>query len=164
MKSSEIINELEEIISSNETSKDLKIYKGQRKDNILYLKESRSKSGFEFGDLRVEFKNSRIIMEIDTAGGVTNLMKYFYILDNPDKFKSSQIVISKPTRMLHIFVRKNANDYKAHEILWEYLYKSYNSKAGSFKANFMSWDGSDDAKGKVETELCKMLNEAANQN
>ena len=72
---------------------------------------------FQFGDLRVETKSRHVVIEAESAGGVTNLVKYWYCLKEP------QEKVSKPIVLLHIFRITSDNDYGSHLLLWEYLYK-----------------------------------------
>jgi hypothetical protein len=68
---------------------------------------------FQFGDLRVEGPSSTVVVEIESAGGVTNLVKYWPLL-----------AAGRPAKrfvMVHLFRVTSANDYASHHRLWEYL-------------------------------------------
>lgn len=71
---------------------------------------------FQFGDLRVETESRQVAIEVETAGGVTNLVKYWYCLSE------AQEQIRKPIVLLHIFRTHSENDYGSHLLLWDYLY------------------------------------------
>ena len=88
MKSSSIIDRICSLPSKEELIKKcLKIYTGHTRYNRLDLRNcENSHFYFEFGDIRLELKSSRIIVEIDTAGGVTNLAKYYFMQNKPDQF------------------------------------------------------------------------------
>jgi hypothetical protein len=73
--------------------------------------------GFQFGDLRVDTKNQWVIIEAESAGGVTNLAKYWYILDN------LWDAVGKPIRMFHLFKANSPNDYMSHLLTWDHLAK-----------------------------------------
>jgi hypothetical protein len=71
------------------------------------------RSSFQFGDLRVNTPNRHIIVEVESAGGVTNLVKYWYCLEERH--------IAKPIHLLHIFAQASENDYIRHLHLWDSL-------------------------------------------
>lgn len=68
---------------------------------------------FQFGDLRIEAPGATIVVEFESAGGVTNLVKYWPLLlrrSHPKRFV-----------LAHVFRIVSANDYIAHRRLWEFL-------------------------------------------
>lgn len=68
---------------------------------------------FQFGDLRVETPERILVVEAESAGGVTNLVKYWYCLStNPP---------AKPIALFHIFRQSSLNDYASHLALWDFL-------------------------------------------
>jgi hypothetical protein len=71
------------------------------------------RSYFQFGDLRVDTSQRHIIVEVESAGGVTNLVKYWYCLE--------ERYITKPIHLLHIFAQASENDYIRHLYLWDSL-------------------------------------------
>ena len=160
MKTSSIINRLCSLLSEEELIKKvLKIYIGQKKCNRVDLRNhENSHSYFEFGDLRLEFESSRIIVEVDTAGGVTNLAKYYYMLNEPDQFNFNGIKSDKMTYMLHIFVCKGENDYNAHRRLWGYLSRKLEAK--NFKAEMEIWNTNEYENQRVKSKLKNILEEA----
>lgn len=68
---------------------------------------------FQFGDLRVELPTHTVVVEVESAGGVTNLAKYWEAVVTGR--------VSKPVKLLHVFLRKSENDYEAHMIIWRFL-------------------------------------------
>ena len=75
---------------------------------------------FQLGDLRVDTSSHHVIIEVETAGGVTNLVKYWYCLQRQNQIISKPI--SKPIVLLHIFKTSSPNDYGSHLLLWDYLW------------------------------------------
>ena len=85
-------------------------YQGQRGDNRLFLQGN---NYFQFGDLRVETADRTVVIETESGGGVTNLVKYWYWIhiNTP----------SKPLALLHLFQQNSTNDYVAHLEVWDFL-------------------------------------------
>ena len=67
---------------------------------------------FQFGDLRLETKECRVIVEVESAGGVTNLAKYWPLLRGP---RDKRFVL------IHVFQVLSAGDYLAHRRLWQFI-------------------------------------------
>ncbi len=67
---------------------------------------------FQFGDLRIETPTTTIVVEAESAGGVTNLAKYWPFLEGRPQ---------KRFVLAHLFQVLSANDYVSHIRLWEYL-------------------------------------------
>lgn len=160
MKTSSIIERLCSLLPKEVLTKNgLKIYTGQKRYNRVDLRNcGNSHSYFEFGDLRLEFKSSRIIVEVDTAGGVTNLAKYYYMLNEPDQFNFNDIMPDKITYLLHVFVCKYDNDYLAHRRLWIYL--SRKLEANNFRAEMEIWNTNDSESQRVESKFKDILEDA----
>src|SRR5258708_7714808 len=68
---------------------------------------------FQFGDLRVEAPAATIVVEVESGGGVGNLVKYWPLL--ADKLLPKQLVI------LHVFQLNSQADYIAHRRLWQFV-------------------------------------------
>ena len=88
----------------------LHVYQGQGASNRIPV---RGKTYFQFGDLRVDMPDSHVVVELESAGGVTNLVKYWYCVE--------QGLIAKPVRLLHVFRQVSAADYVSHLLLWDFL-------------------------------------------
>lgn len=88
-------------------------YTGQGDNNRIAKQGTKKQSYFQFGDLRVNTPNRHIIVEVESAGGATNLVKYWYCLENN--------CIHKPIYLLHIFAQVSEEDYLSHLNLWEFL-------------------------------------------
>jgi hypothetical protein len=72
---------------------------------------------YQFGDLRVETKTHSVVIEVESAGGVTNLAKHWYLLEmNPSPVK-------QPIILMHIFRRVSEDDHGSHLALWDSLGK-----------------------------------------
>jgi len=69
---------------------------------------------FEFGDLRKDLDDRIVIIEMESGGGLTNLVKYWPLAAN-----SSQTI---PILLLHIFGQASANDYISHLKLWDFTW------------------------------------------
>jgi hypothetical protein len=68
---------------------------------------------FQFGDLRVETPAATIVVEVESGGGVGNLVKYWPLLaDKP---------LPKRLAILHVFQLHSEADYIAHRRLWQFL-------------------------------------------
>ncbi len=68
---------------------------------------------FQFGDLRVDVPSGHVVVEVESGGGLTNLVKYWQCLDSG--------LIKRPVRLIHLFRQVSANDYLAHIKLWHFL-------------------------------------------
>lgn len=66
---------------------------------------------FQFGDLRVELPDRTVVVEIESAGGLTNLVKYWPLAAKP----------GKPLLLLHVYAQGSENDYIAHVHLWRFV-------------------------------------------
>lgn len=78
---------------------------------------------FQFGDLRVELPHCTVVVEVESAGGVTNLVKYWESLETRR--------VEKPIKLLHVFLQKSVNDYEAHIIVWRFLAAQMQRSLGS---------------------------------
>jgi hypothetical protein len=67
---------------------------------------------FQFGDLRIETPTTTVVVEAESAGGVTNLAKYWPLLEagHPRRFV-----------LAHLFQVSSQGDYVSHIRLWAYL-------------------------------------------
>ncbi len=68
---------------------------------------------FQFGDLRYESDTVRVIVEVESGGGLTNLVKYWPMLGA--ELGDKRFVLA------HLFKVSSESDYIAHQRLWEYL-------------------------------------------
>ena len=68
---------------------------------------------FQFGDLRYERKDVRVVVEVESGGGLTNLVKYWPMLGA--ELSDRRFVLA------HLFKINSASDYVAHRRLWEFL-------------------------------------------
>jgi hypothetical protein len=68
---------------------------------------------FQYGDLRVELHDSVVVVEAEGAGGVTNLVKYWPLIENGR--------IQKKLLLFHLFCTQTPTDYASHRELWNFL-------------------------------------------
>lgn len=100
----------------------LDVQKGQGINNRIPLSGN---TYFQFGDLRVETKTHHIIIEVESGGGVTNLAKYWYAIEN--KLQS----IEKPIILMHIYKQSSKSDYGSHLTLWNFLWEHMRKSLGN---------------------------------
>ena len=89
------------------------VTKGQGANNRIPL-YSTDKPYFQFGDLKVKHNNHCIIVEVESSGGLTNLVKYWHILHHHPEIKS--IIL------MHIYHQNSSNDYESHLELWKFMW------------------------------------------
>jgi len=94
---------------------------GQGSSNRVPVKPPRVY--FQFGDLRLELPKCMLLVEVESSGGVTNLAKYWEIIET--------CRIEKPVRLLHLFRQKSINDYEAHLVIWRFLSEKMKDALGS---------------------------------
>ncbi|MFC1861469.1 hypothetical protein ACFLYL_04290 [Chloroflexota bacterium] len=82
---------------------------------------------YQFGDLRVNTPTRHIIIEAESAGGVTNLVKYWYCLTDENLSKQ----IEKPIVLLHIFRQVSPRDYHSPLKLWDFLWDEMQKSVGN---------------------------------
>lgn len=87
-------------------------FKGQGRDNRIPLDGN---TYFQFGDLRVNTETRYLVIEVESAGGITNLVKYWYCLEKN--------LIKKPVILFHLFQQSSKADYGSHLSLWEFLWE-----------------------------------------
>jgi hypothetical protein len=94
---------------------DIEVFSGQGGGNRFGIDgwELALLQQFQFGDLRIETSKATIIVEVESAGGIGNLAKYWPLL--ADKRLPKTLVI------LHVFQLSSEGDYIAHRRLWEFL-------------------------------------------
>lgn len=67
---------------------------------------------FQFGDLRVDLPDRIVVVEVESGGGTTNLVKYWPLANT----------LERPLLLLHGFGQGSANDYLSHLNLWDFLW------------------------------------------
>lgn len=67
---------------------------------------------FQYGDLRVELADRVVVVEVESGGGATNLMKYWPLVTHLDR----------PHLLLHGFGQASRSDYISHLRLWDFLW------------------------------------------
>ncbi len=100
------------------------VFMGQRKYNRIQVSGN---TYFQFGDLRVETETHFIVIEAESAGGITNLVKYWYCIENrPD-------VVNKPIILFHLYRQSSESDYGTHLILWDLMWSKMRNALGDAK-------------------------------
>lgn len=94
---------------------DTQTYAGYRPDNRLDVVgwHLTPLQHIQFGDLRYETARLRAVVEVESGGGVSNLVKYWPLLGTQ--------LTEKPFYLLHLYRLASENDYIAHRKLWEFL-------------------------------------------
>lgn len=87
----------------------LKCYSGKGNDNII----GANTNAFQFGDLRVMTNKAIIVVEVESAGGVTNFIKYCYLIEKK--------AIADKLILLHVYYRDGKTGYASHLELWDYV-------------------------------------------
>lgn len=124
---------LEKFVSRAKQRGCSKIYWGLGKENRVGVTDWNltQLQKFQFGDLRVETRSATIVIEVESAGGVTNLVKYWAILErNTD---------AKPLRLIHIFKISTPDDYIAHRKLWQFLEDKMCSSLSSISRSWRAY-------------------------
>jgi hypothetical protein len=68
---------------------------------------------FQFGDLRVETPRATVVVEVESAGGVGNLVKYWPLLAGG--------ALPKRFVIIHVFQISSTGDYIARRRLWGFV-------------------------------------------
>ena len=71
------------------------------------------KQQFQFGDLRYENRSTRVVVEVESAGGLTNLVKYWPMI--PADLSDKRFFLA------HLFQLNSKADYIAHRRLWTFV-------------------------------------------
>jgi hypothetical protein len=99
------------------------VFKGQGSNNRLPLGDNLY---FQFGDLRVDTDTSHIVIEVESAGGITNLAKYWYYITDKDLSK----IIQKPIILIHLYRQVSHSDYGSHLALWDFVWAEMRKTTG----------------------------------
>jgi predicted RNase H-like nuclease len=90
------------------------VVRGAGDDNRLDVPgEGPAPARLQFGDLRLEGPRCRIVVEVEAAGGVTNLAKYWPLLR--DGLDDKRFVL------VHLFHATTPGDYALHRRTWRFL-------------------------------------------
>lgn len=94
---------------------EIEVYSGQGGGNRFGVSGWELTLGqqFQFGDLRVETRTATILAEVESGGGIGNLVKYWPLLATG--------VIEKRLVLIHVFRIGSAGDYIAHRRLWGFV-------------------------------------------
>jgi hypothetical protein len=78
---------------------------------------------FQFGDLRVDLPQAHVVLEVESAGGLTNLVKYWPCIVRG--------LINRPIHLVHLFRRASAHDYRSHIELRGFLSEKMKAELGA---------------------------------
>ena len=67
---------------------------------------------YQFGDLRVVLEDRVVAVEVESGGGLTNLVKYWPLAEHT----------TLPLLLIHAFGQGSANDYLSHLLLWDFTW------------------------------------------
>ena len=91
---------------------------------------------FQFGDLRVETPSRHVIVEVESAGGITNLVKYWLIISSGR--------VGKPIFLLHLFRIDTDYSWVSHRRVWAFLYPRMHAElAPRFEAKLFTYRDGD---------------------
>jgi hypothetical protein len=92
----------------------LKWHSGQKADNRIGPPWAPNIS-YQFGDLRFSESEEgpHLVVEVESAGGVTNLVKYWYCLRKGR--------IRGKLFLFHVFWQVTQNSYRSHLVVWDLL-------------------------------------------
>lgn len=76
---------------------------------------------FQLADLWVP--RARLAIEVESAGGVTNLGKFWYLLEEG--------LIKPPLTILHVYSQVSENDWEAHFRIWDLLAREMRNAFGA---------------------------------
>ncbi len=128
----------------------LRVFKGQVADNRIPIGGNLY---FQFGDLRIDTSTHHVVVEVESAGGVTNLVKYWYCLTDNTLSKH----ISKPIILLYVFRQISANDYGSHLALWSFLWYQMQEAIGdriqAFRYTYRELSDLEPATRKFESNI-----------
>ncbi len=87
---------------------------------------------FQFGDLRVDLPRCHLVVEVESAGGLTNLVKYWHCIERG--------LIKRPVWLLHLFRQASPDDYRSHLELWDFLASEMSRALGDrFRAELFTY-------------------------
>ena len=78
---------------------------------------------FQFGDLRMTLEDRIVVVEVESGGGLTNLVKYWPLAETK----------SPPVLLIHAFGQGSANDYLSHLRLWDFTWAKMREQLWSDK-------------------------------
>jgi hypothetical protein len=94
----------------------VEIHRGQGGSNRFAVPGWSTSTGqaFQFGDLRIETPTATVVVEYESAAGLTNLIKYWPLL-------ASESRLAKKFVIVHVFQIGGPGDYLSHRLLWEFM-------------------------------------------
>jgi len=69
---------------------------------------------FQFGDLRLESPAATVVVEYESAAGLTNLVKYWPLLTSEEGPAKRFVIV-------HVFQVGGPGDYLSHRLLWDFM-------------------------------------------
>jgi hypothetical protein len=109
----------------------IEIYRGQGGSNRFSVPgwTTAANQAFQFGDLRVETSKTIVVVEYESAAGLTNLVKYWPLL------RSEQLPANKFV-IVHVFQVAGPGDYLSHRLLWDFMVERM---AADLSAHGLEW-------------------------
>jgi len=121
---------------------------GQGKKNLVLPVPFNCSHNRQFGDLRIETGKRTIVVEIESAGGIDNFLKYW-----PYLLGQTQTPPEKDFVLIHIY----GPSYPTHKALWRFFY----DRRPQFmvKAEFYLFDNGDEQKESILAKIRHFLRE-----
>ena len=79
---------------------------------------------YKYGDLRIMLEDRIIVVEVESGGGLTNLVKYWPLAEQA----------TLPILLFHAFGQCSANDYLSHLLLWDFTWAKMKEQIWSYRA------------------------------
>jgi hypothetical protein len=94
----------------------VKIFRGQGGSNRFSVPgwTTAANQAFQFGDLRVETPRATVVVEYESAAGLTNLVKYWPLLRSEQRPAKRFVIV-------HVFQVASPGDYLSHRLLWDFM-------------------------------------------
>ena len=100
-----------------------------RKEKVRLL----GSTGFEFGDLRVDGQEGHVVLEVESAGGSTNLAKYWHLIVAGHSVQ--------PVFLIHVFRTGSPRDWMFHMDVWHTLVARMHAELSErFHAELFTYD------------------------
>jgi len=121
----------------------LKWNSGQKADNRIVVARNIS---YQFGDLRFSEGGRHLVVEVESAGGVTNLVKYWYCL--------REGLITGKLFLFRVFWQVTPDSYRSHRVVWDLLRGEMEKE---FPEQFKAWQYSSRDLAQATEEFASLL-------
>ncbi len=125
-------------------------FTGQGMENRLVFGEN-DIAWIEYGDLRVVAPGRVLIVEPESAGGLTNLVKFWKFIEDG--------TIDQPLTLFHLFRCDTEISYISHRLLWEHVLPKMQRELGDrFEAlKFIYRDAVSDLRPAIEMFRARLI-------